>query len=233
MDKEHHDEPWAALYELMGEEVPKNEKERIAAWLLGKGYSLFVAKNRSGLTNEEFRDLYERLGKRENEVMCGDRETFLAYQKKAERMMKMKKIELRFDYIPMETTVYVSSDGKSFEKIVTDNIAEYDDFFCSLPVTPGVSKIRLVNISTDVDHYYWTFSDGEGHDTFPVKDGDDLNSCVITVPPSATDGTTMYIEEDKKSSEYGNDSRDIYFKTESDFLSLNIADFTVSAFQAP
>ncbi|MCR5452881.1 MAG: hypothetical protein K6F00_09660 [Lachnospiraceae bacterium] len=63
-------DPWAALYELMEKGIPKNEKERIAAWLLGKGYSLSDARERSSLTDEEFRALFERLSKFENEVIC-------------------------------------------------------------------------------------------------------------------------------------------------------------------
>lgn len=89
-----------------------------------------------------------------------------------------------------------------------------------------------MNISNNVDHYYWTFSDGDEHETSPIGDGDDLNSCEITVPASAAEGTTMYIEEDRKISEYGNDSRDIYFKTETDFLPLDISIFAASAFPA-
>lgn len=113
MHKEIHNDPWAALYELMGEEVPKNEAERMAARKLREGCSIFEARECSGLTDEEFSDLYERLGKWENEVLCGDRETFLTYQKKAEeRMKQMSRIELRINYVPMETAVYVSQDGK-------------------------------------------------------------------------------------------------------------------------
>lgn len=90
MNNEIHNDPWEALYELMGEEVPKNEAERMAARMLRERYSISEIRECSGLTDEEFSDLYERLGKWESGVFCGDRETFLAYQKKAEERVNMR-----------------------------------------------------------------------------------------------------------------------------------------------
>ncbi len=53
--------PWESKYELMLKEVPKNEKERKAAEMLHDGGSLIESMLKSGLTHEEFNDLYERL----------------------------------------------------------------------------------------------------------------------------------------------------------------------------
>ncbi|MCR5650706.1 MAG: hypothetical protein K6F86_05935 [Lachnospiraceae bacterium] len=76
IDMKQRNDPWAALYELMGKEIPKNEKERIAARLIGKGYSLSDARERSGLTNEEFQTFFERLSKFENKVICSSPDNF-------------------------------------------------------------------------------------------------------------------------------------------------------------
>ena len=53
--------PWEEKYERMRNEVVKNEAERIAAQLLGDGASLIEAQDGSGLTEDEFKDLYQRL----------------------------------------------------------------------------------------------------------------------------------------------------------------------------
>lgn len=61
--------PWESKYELMLKEVPKNEKERKAAEMLHDGGSLIESMLKSGLTHEEFNDLYKRLGDWENEYL--------------------------------------------------------------------------------------------------------------------------------------------------------------------
>ena len=61
--------PWEEKYERMVNEVAKNEAERIAAQLLGDGACLIEAQEGSGLTEEEFRDLYQRLKNWENTNM--------------------------------------------------------------------------------------------------------------------------------------------------------------------
>ena len=61
--------PWESKYELMLKEVPKNEKERKAAEMLHDGGSLIESMLKSGLTLEEFNDLYKRLGDWENEYL--------------------------------------------------------------------------------------------------------------------------------------------------------------------
>lgn len=53
----------------MRNEVVKNEAERIAAQLLGDGASLIEAQKGSGLTEDEFRNLYQRLKHWENTNM--------------------------------------------------------------------------------------------------------------------------------------------------------------------
>ena len=61
--------PWEEKYQRMRNEVAKNEAERIAAQLLGDGGCLIEAQEGSGLTEEEFRDLYQRLKNWENTNM--------------------------------------------------------------------------------------------------------------------------------------------------------------------
>ena len=61
--------PWESKYELMLKEVPKNEKERKAAEMLHDGGSLIESMIKSGLTHEEFNNLYKRLGDWENEYL--------------------------------------------------------------------------------------------------------------------------------------------------------------------
>ena len=60
------DDPWESIYELMLNEVPENDKERNAAKMLHEGGSLIECMLNSGLTSDEFSDLYKRLGDWEN-----------------------------------------------------------------------------------------------------------------------------------------------------------------------
>ena len=62
-------DPWEEKYERMRNEVAKNEAERIAAQLLGDGACLIDAQKGSGLTEDEFRNLYQRLKHWENTNM--------------------------------------------------------------------------------------------------------------------------------------------------------------------
>ena len=59
-------DPWESMYELMLKEVPKNKKERNAAEMLHADVSLIETMLKSGLTSDEFNDLFKRLGDWEN-----------------------------------------------------------------------------------------------------------------------------------------------------------------------
>ena len=58
-----------------------------------------------------------------------------------------------------------------------------------------------------------------------IGEGNDLNSCIISVPSEAKEGTTLYIEEDSVESEYGYDHRDLFFKSEKEEFPLSAGMF--------
>ena len=63
--------PWEGMYNAMYEQVPQNEKEKIATRLLREGTGCLGSQTQSGLTPEEFADLYDRLRKWEN-INCSN-----------------------------------------------------------------------------------------------------------------------------------------------------------------
>ena len=140
-------------------------------------------------------------------------------------------MEIRIDYLPMETAVYVAENGSDFEKIVPGKgNPDYDDFIFNASVIPGVSKIRVVNISTDVHKYFWCISDGAAYDKTFIGEENDLNCCEVTVPSGMEEGATMYVEEEDINSEYGVDCRSIYFKNDAGFISLDRNDFELKSY---
>ncbi len=140
-------------------------------------------------------------------------------------------MKLRIDYLPLETAVYVAVNGKDFEEITLGKRnPDYDDFIYTASVNPGVSKIRIVNISSDVYQYFWCISDEKQYDRTFIGEGLDANSCEVTIPAGTGEEATMYVEEEDINSEYGIDCRHIYVKTEDDFVPLDKADFKLKKY---
>ncbi len=138
----------------------------------------------------------------------------------------MNKIKLRICCVPMETALYVAEDGMNYSLALSERrVPEYDDKFYDAKVIPGVSKIKVINVSDGVDHNFWTYSNETEFDGAVIGEGNDLNSCIISVPGEAKDGTTLYIEEDSVESEYGYDHRDLFFKSEKDEFPLTAGMF--------
>ena len=138
----------------------------------------------------------------------------------------MNNINLRICCIPMETALYVAEDGKNyFLALPESRVPEYDDRVYDVQVIPGVSKIKVINVSDGVDHNFWTYSNETEFDGAVIGEGNDLNSCIISVPSEAKEGTTLYIEEDSVESEYGYDHRDLFFKSEKEEFPLSAGMF--------
>ena len=66
MKKNERYSPWTDLYEAMRDWVPQNDAERIVADKLGEGAGFAECMECSGLTWEEFQDLFDRLRDWEN-----------------------------------------------------------------------------------------------------------------------------------------------------------------------
>lgn len=132
----------------------------------------------------------------------------------------MNKKKLRISYVPLETMVFVAEDGKKYLPITSDNPApDYDDRICDVTVVPGASKIKIVNVSDDVEHYFWTFSNDTEFDGVPVGE-DGFDTCIVSIPENFGAETALYIEEDSMESEYGSDHRDLFFRSANDEFSL-------------
>ncbi len=133
----------------------------------------------------------------------------------------MKKVELRIYYMASETDAYVAEDGENFVKIVPDrDYHDYDDYVCSVSVIPGVSRIKLVSESLDIDEYFWSFFEAEKGDCIYTANGDGANACVIRMPEDLKEKTTLYVEEGNYNVDYLYDSRIVYFKNEKEKVLL-------------
>ncbi len=137
--------------------------------------------------------------------------------------------ELRIYYIPMVTEVSVAVDGKNFEKITPERMHhEEDDYDCTVSVNPGASRIRFTAVPDGVEHYYWTCSNDSGDEEKAIGDGSEMRVCEMLVPEDIPDGVTIYIEEGQKEEDFGNDSRDLYFKCGSSALNVRKEWFEIS-----
>ena len=126
----------------------------------------------------------------------------------------MMEMMLRVGYVPLETALFMAKDGNYYSPVTMNNSApDYEDCFCNVMVYPGVSKLKIVNVSDDVDHYYWTFSNDTEYDGVFIGNGS-FRTCIVSFPVDLKEETALYIEEDSIESEYGSDHRDLFFRSE-------------------
>ena len=141
---------------------------------------------------------------------------------------------LEIDTVPSNTDIFIARNGTDYERFETErDMADYDDWTCEASVEPGVSRIRIVNTSEDVWHFFWTFSDNGEHSYSPIGDGKDCNCCEVVVPYTVTNGTNLYLEGVSVQSEYEMDGRDIFFTKDCAMLPLEKSMFSVCSYKNP
>ena len=67
VNKIESNSPWNGLYDAMYAQVPRNDAERMATKMIRNGTGLIESMEQSGLTHEEFQDLFDRLTAWEND----------------------------------------------------------------------------------------------------------------------------------------------------------------------
>lgn len=129
----------------------------------------------------------------------------------------MTKAILRIVYVPEVTDVYVAEDGENFRKVVLKKqYPEGEQYAYEVSVIPGTSKVKFVAVPDGVEKYFWTYSDDVENDGSEIGNGDEMNTCIWSVPEDFSSKTNLYLEEGHREVDYGFDLRDLYFKKDRD-----------------